>query len=330
MTRPITILATALLLLTLSTACHHDVDLSQLEPEDALHLLDAKIRKDSDNADLYYQRGLILIELGRQQNKQQYFKDAIHDLHDAIKLNGNECDYHTALADAYYSLGQMGSSYQSLQQALKIDADNLNAHLKMGEIAYVSKNYQRALESLNKVTQRDNTNQKALMMKGCIYKEQNDTTNAVLAFRRLIELYPDYEPAYEELGLLYSQRGNKLGLEYLNTALQLQPDNILVLYALGMFYQNVEDADKANEYYVKILEKDPTYKYAWFNRGWMELVLYEDYNNAADFFSKAIECDSTYAEAYYNLGLAYQQLGQATAADHCIQTANSLGYHVEN
>ena len=221
----------------------------------------------------------------------------------------------------------MGSSYQSLQQALKIDENNLNAHLKMGEIAYVSKNYQRALESLNKVTKQDNTNQKALMMKGCIYKEQSDTTNAVLAFRRLIELYPDYEPAYEELGILYSQRGNKLGLEYLSTALQLQPENINVLYALGQFYQDVEDAEKANEYYVKILEINPHYKYAWFNRGWMELILYEDFNNAADFFSKAIECDSSYAEAYYNLGLSYQKLSNNSQADAAFAKAQQLGYN---
>ena len=326
MKKQITILSAALLLLLSIAACHHQTDTSQMEREDALQLLDTKIKKDSDNPDLYYQRGQVLIELGREKGQQQYFKDAILDIREAIKLRDDQCDYYTALADAQYSLGQMGSSYQSLQQALKLDENNLNAHLKMGEIAYVSKNYQRALESLNQVTQQDNSNQKALMMKGCIYKEQGDTTNAVLAFRRLIELYPEYEPAYEELGLLYSQRGNKLGLEYLNTALQLQPKNINVLYALGRIYQDVEDAEKANEYYVRILEIDPNYKYAWYNRGWMELILYEDYNNAADFFSKAIECDSDYAEAYYNLGLAYQQLKQDKQASLAFEKAHLLGY----
>ena len=226
MKKQITILSAALLLLLSIAACHHQTDTSQMEREDALQLLDAKIKKDSDNPDLYYQRGQVLIELGREKGQQQYFKDAILDIREAIKLRDDQCDYYTALADAQYSLGQMGSSYQSLQQALKLDENNLNAHLKMGEIAYVSKNYQRALESLNKVTQQDNSNQKALMMKGCIYKEQGDTTNAVLAFRRLIELYPEYEPAYEELGLLYSQRGNKLGLEY-------DSQNFLLMHAMG-------------------------------------------------------------------------------------------------
>ena len=182
------------------------------------------------------------------------------------------------------------------------------------------------MESLSKVTEQDKDNQTALFMKGFIYKETGDTTNAVYYFRHLIELYPDYEPAYEELGMLYAQHRNKLGLEYLTTALRLEPKNINVLYGLAMLYQDAEDADKASEYYVKILEIDPNYKYAWFNRGWMEMVLYEDFNNAIDFFNKAIECDPEYAEAYYNRGLAYEKLGDNKNAMICFEKANQLGY----
>lgn len=307
-------------------ACGHNNNIDNLPRVDALKLLDAKIKKDSDNAGLYYERATLLIGLGKEKQQSQYFRDAINDLTKATSIDDSKSEYFTALGDAHFSLGNVGDSYSALQKALKLDPDNFEACLKMGEISFYSKDYDRAMESLSKVTEQDKNNQTALFMKGFIYKETGDTTNAVHYFRHLIELYPDYEPAYEELGMLYAQHRNKLGVEYLTTALQLNPQNINVLYGLAMLYQDAQDGDKANEYYVKILEIDPTYKYAWFNRGWMEMVFYEDYNAAVDFFGKAIESDPNYAEAFYNRGLAYQQLGQNSQAETCFQTAKKLGY----
>lgn len=299
-----------------------------LTREDALKVLDAKIKKDKDNPQLYFERGKVLTALGKEKQSSQYFKDAIVDLQKAISIDNSKADYYTALADAHFSLGNVGESYTALQQALKLDANNFEACLKMGEIAFYSKDYDRAMESLSKVTEQDKDNQTALFMKGFIYKETGDTANAVYYFRHLIELYPDYEPAYEELGMLYAQHRNKLGLEYLTTALTLEPKNINVLYGLAMMYQDAEEADKATEYYVKILEIDPNYQYAWFNRGWMELILYEDYNAAVEFFSKAIEIDPQYAEAYQNRGLAYQNLGDNAKAEADFEQARKLG--IEN
>ncbi len=316
-------------ILVFMTACGSNPT-DKLPREDALKVLDAKIKKDNDNAALYYERAIILIGLGKEKQQSQYFRDAISDLEKATNIDDTKAEYYTALGDAHFSIGNVGDSYSALQQALKLDANNFEACLKMGEIAFYSKDYDRAMESLSKVTEQDKNNQTALFMKGFIYKETGDTANAVYYFRHLNELYPDYEPAYEELGMLYAQHRNKLGLEYLTTALSLEPKNINVLYGLAMLYQDAEEADKATEYYVKILEIDPNYKYAWFNRGWMEMVLYEDYNAAIDFFNKAIECDPQYAEAYYNRGLTYQTIGNKAKATADFDKARQLGYEENN
>ena len=318
----------ALILFSLAIAsCNHKSS-DNLPREEALKVIDAKIKKDNKNPALYYERGILLISIGKEKQLSQYFKDAVNDLEKATKLDDSKASYFTALADAHFSLGNVGDSYAALQKALKIDDHNFEANLKLGEIAFYSKDYDRAIESLSKVTEQDKNNQTALFMKGFIYKETGDTANAVFYFRRLIDLYPDYEPAYEELGMLYAQRGNKLGLEYLTTALSLEPKNVNVLYGIAQLYKDIDDAETANEYYVKILEIDPTNKYAWFNRGWIEMVLYEDYANAADFFAKAIESDPQYAEAHYNLGLAYEMLGEKTLAEESYKKAKELGMEI--
>ncbi len=307
-------------------ACGPEIDIDKLSPEEAIEYLDAKIKKHPDDANLHYQRGKTLIALGKQKNHSQYFKEAINDLNKAISIDPDHAEYYIALGDAYFSIGNTGESYTALRKALQLDENNFEAHLKMGEIAYYSGNHELAMENLNKVTEQDPNNQTALFIKGFIYKEAKDTANAVFYFRKLIDLYPDYEPAYEELGMLYAQHRNKLGLEYLNTALKLQPENINVLYALGLLYQDVEEAEKANEYYAKINVLDSTFKYAWHNRGYLEMVFYEDYPNAIEFFQKALQCDPQYAEAAYNLGLAYELAGDKAKAKECYANAEKLGY----
>lgn len=294
--------------------------------EEALKMLDDKIAKEPDNANLLYQRSILLISLGKEKNLSQYFKDAINDLKHATEIEDNHTEFFTALGDAYFSLGDVNNSYTALNQALKIDNNNFEACMKMGEIAFYSGNYELAMENLNKVTAQDKDNKTALFMKGFIYMENNDTANAVFYFRRLTELYPDYAPAYEQLGMLYINNSNKLGLEYLTTALNLDPDNVNILYGIAQFYQDAEEADMANEYYVKILEIDPKFKYAWFNRGRLELELYQDYNAAIDFFNKALEIDPQFAEAHHNKGVAYEMLNDKTNADICYTKAQELGF----
>lgn len=319
------ILFVSLLVLALGIISCGGNAIDNMPREDALKMLDDQIKKDPDNADLLYQRGKMLISLGKEKQLSKYFKDAISDLTKATELDNSHSDYYTALGDAYFSLGDVDKSYNALHQALKIDENNFEACMKMGEIAFYSGNYDLAMENLNKVTAQDKDNQTALFMKGFIYMENNDTANAVYYFRRLTELYPDYAPAYEQLGMLYINNSNKLGLEYLTTALSLDPKNVNILYGIAQFYQDAEEADMANEYYVKILEIDPKFKYAWFNRGRLELELYEDYNAAIDFFNKALEIDPQFAEAHHNKGVAYEMLGDKTNSETCYAKARELG-----
>ena len=152
----------------LFAACHNDT-VEQLPRDEALKVLDQKIKHDSKNAELYYQRGTLLISLGREEQLSSRFKEAIEDLLKATSLDDKKIEYFTALADAYYAIGDVGKSYSTLQKALQLDEKNIEANLKMAEIAYSSKNFERAMESLNIVTEQDKNNRTALFMKGRIY-----------------------------------------------------------------------------------------------------------------------------------------------------------------
>ena len=298
-------------------SCRNTTDRSQFTISEQLTMLDNEIKKSPKDAHLYYERGKLLIE-------QQHINEAINDLQRACELDEDQTAYQIALSDAYFANGNVSKSYQALQKALNLEPDNMEALLKMGEVTFFSRDFDRSLETLTKVTERDPDNRTALFMKAYIYKEKGDTAAAARLYRRVSEVYPDYAPAFEELGMLYAAGGRDLAVEYLTTAIRLDSANTNAMYNLAMFYQEKEEAELAEEWYVRMLEVEPHNKYAWHNRGYIEMLYFEDYDAAIDLFSQAIACDADYVEAYTNRALCYELKGDRTNARISYQAALNI------
>ena len=301
------------------TGCGNHDNTTNMTPEETLNVLDIQIHKHPKDDKLYYDRSKVYLELGR-------VNDAIADLSRAIAINDKKPEYHMLLGDAYLANGNIEQSYASLQRALELNPDSQEATLKLGEIAYYSHNYDRAMECLSKVTAKDPQNRTALFMKGFIYKETGDTANAITLLRKVCDLYPNYEPAFEELGVLYSIHHDPLAVEYLNTAIRIEPQNTNALYALAMYYQDLNQVDNAEELYKQILDINANHKNAWHNRGYIQLFTYGDYPQAIDYLTRAIQCDSSFAEAWVNRGCAYELSGNKALALDDFHTALELDH----
>ncbi len=292
-----------MLALTLLAACNNKKnEHSDMTPDEVIAILDTKILKNDKDHSLYYQRAKMLMEVGR-------VNDAISDLVKAISIKNDKIEYHLLLADAYFANGNVDDSYKTLDKALELDADNQEAILKQGEIAYYSRDYDRALTNLSKVTEKDPQNRTALFLKSFIYKEKGDTANAIVLLRKVCDIYPDYSPAFEELGVIYSMHHSPLAEQYLTTAINLDVNNTNARYNLAMYYQEIGQIEAAEETYKQLLDIDNTNKYAWHNRGYIELFNNSNYDKAIEHFNRALQCDSLFIEALTNRGCAYEMKG---------------------
>lgn len=299
--------------------CKPNTSTSEMTDEDFLKVLDVKIHKHPKDDNLLYDRSQVYMRLGR-------VNEAIADLSRAVSINGKELKYHMALGDAYFANGDVGHSYESLQRVLELCPENQDAYLKMGEIAYYSRDYDRAMENLSKVTAKDPQNRTALFMKGFIYKETGDTVNSIKLLRKVCDIYPDYEPAFEELGILYADHHDGMAVEYLTTALRIEPENNNARYALAMFYQDLNQMDKAEDLYKQMLDIDANNKHAWHNRGYIQMFTYGDYPVAVEYLTRAIQSDSTFIEAWANRGCAYELMGDKAHAHDDFRHALDLDH----
>ena len=114
--------------------CSNNGSVENMSNEEILKVLDVKIHKHPKDDKLLYDRAKIYMQMNR-------INEAIADLTRAVSLNGKEYDYHMLLGDAYFANGDVEHSYKSLQDALNLKPNSQEAYLKLGEIAYYSRDY---------------------------------------------------------------------------------------------------------------------------------------------------------------------------------------------
>ncbi|MFC2111168.1 tetratricopeptide repeat protein, partial [Bacteroidota bacterium] len=184
--------------------------------------------------------------------------------------------------------------------------------------------YKTAIEYINKAIEIDDDYAKAYFMKAYLYKETQDTANAIKNFQIATEKDQNYFNAYVELGILFAAKRNPLAIDYYNNALNINPRSREAWYNKAMFYQENEMYNEALESYTTLIEIDPNYKYAYYNLGYIHLEYLKITDVARDYFSKAIQCDPNYVEAYFNRGLCFEILGDINNAQKDYQKALQL------
>lgn len=123
--------------------------------------------------------------------------------------------------------------------------------------------------------------------------DKENYTKAAELYQRVVELMPDYAPAYNYLGLT---------LDKLN-------------------HPQTEVAQKFD----KAIELNPYFAYAYNNLGFLYTKDTSKYNEAEKCFRKAIDFDDTYDEAHNNLGYLLDRIGShQKEAESCFRKAIAL------
>lgn len=150
------------------------------------------------------------------------------------------------------------------------------------------------------------------------YMTVRDYDHAIADLNRVIELTPDFAPAYLERAaarvmIQESQTGRALEITDSQTETRLSAETSMALN------QIMADLDQA-------LELDPLMAVAHFNRGTILLRMGADVD-AIESLSRAIEIEPTLGPAYFNRGYARFNRGNRDGAVADISRAGQLGIH---
>jgi len=107
-------------------------------------------------------------------------------------------------------------------------------------------------------------------LKGQVYGYQGNGQAAEAAFRKALEIDPNYLPAYSSLAALFinAKQEDRAIAEY-KKILAIRPDNATVYTLIGMLEYQRQNYDAAVENYRKALEHDPNALIAANNLAWI-------------------------------------------------------------
>jgi len=273
-----------------------------------LSALDGLIRENPKNPELFVKRSAI-------QASRKNYSQALNDITIALTLDSLKPAYYISQAEYFIFSGEPNSAKKGLNACLQKFPGNTDVMLKLAEIHLYMKEYGLSKLILNDVQAINNDLGQTYFLQGLIALENGDSTGAARNFQVAVEKAPDFYPGYIQAGKIYSAKHNDLAIQYLKSAVDLEPNSYEAHYLLGLHYQNNGYYTEAHQEYELISNRiDSTQPYPYYNRGYIEMVYLRNYPMAVHWFTKAIEWKPDYAEAWYNRGFSNELDGKLSKA----------------
>ncbi|MEO6233006.1 MAG: tetratricopeptide repeat protein [Ferruginibacter sp.] len=199
---------------------------------------------------------------------------------------------------------------QTIRNQIKQYPDSLELHNKLVDYFASNNDYGAALKETNIVIKKDSSNPTLWDAKARLLFLNGDTTGAIDALNRAIEIFPD--PQYIiSLGTIYAQTNNPLALAMADALLNAPRANaaLQALFIKGLYYSYSGDKAQAVSFFDKCLTTDYTFLDAYREKA---IALYEmaKYEEALKVLETATTVQKTYEEGWYWMGKCYQKLNK--------------------
>ncbi len=264
--------------LQLAESCYQQVLQRQPNHPDAWHLLGViaaqqqqypiAIERINRAIELKPTEATFYINLGNVYLEQNQFQPACASYHKALQLQPNEADTRKKLAIACEKLLDLGIKHHQArrlaeaetcyQQVLEYQPDRADGWHLWGAIAYEGKEYEIAIERVNRAIELNPKVANFYNHLGNIYQEQRRFAEAIEVYEKGIQLQPDYAPTYAVVGIAYEEL-DRLGkaIWYYQKAVQLQPSDGDTLCRLGRLLKRQGCVHEAIECYRSALFHNP-------------------------------------------------------------------------
>jgi tetratricopeptide (TPR) repeat protein len=143
-------------------------------------------------------------------------------------------------------------------------------------------------------------------------------------YQYVISQVPNYPILYNELGNHYFREGEyEQALAAFRRAIEVYPDDLNALNDIGTVYQRRGQLTEALDAYQEVLRRDPHHFHANANSG---VVLQEQgqYDAAIPHFEAALRAEPQSGDMHYRLNLALEALGRHDEAQQHLQRAMAL------
>jgi len=217
--------------------------------------------------------------------------------------------YKTGLQNAMYQVFFEKDGYVPAQSAIRLGASDLkelDAQLEKIEaktsnlvfelVSTAQKltaagKYDEAIDKVSRAIEKEPGNFILYYNRAIGYDKKGDKEKAVLDYQKSLELKPDFLLSLSALGNIFAKKGNfEKAVESYKKAFELGITDTLALYNYGACLVNLGNSDEAKTVFEKLVSLDANYSDAYYQLGIIYLGL-NDNAKAIEYLKKFIELD---------------------------------------
>jgi tetratricopeptide (TPR) repeat protein len=206
------------------------------------------------------------------------------------------------------------SAENQLKNAIKTYPDSMQLRDSLINFYTAKDDYESAIATVNQALVKDSTIAYFWDLKANLYGATDDTSNAIKALERAVELNP--LPEYLlSLGYLYADTRNEKAvtigdaLIYADKAAAKKE----ALLIKGIYYRNTGNSKKAIDLFDEALALDYTFTFAYREKA---ITQYNGgkYAEGIKTLERGTTLQNSFDEGYYWMGRCYEKLGKTAAA----------------
>lgn len=280
----------------------------------------------SDDADTAYQRALalnprdpdILTNIGNLKTEKGSVEEAERYYRSALELNPS---LPAALANLSEVLSRQGKAEEALEfcrRAIEVEPTLMVARLRMASLLLANGHTGQSRDVLIAILSEDPGNGSAWCILGDLHQDAENHELAEEAYRRAIELMPDWGRPWQRLAsLMVVLERFPEAITADVEALKIEPENAAAMRDLGHVMHLVGDPDKAVKTLEASLILDPS---DWRTALHLGNVHYQGrrYEEARKYFETADQLVPGQFECRLNMGLCCQQIGRTDEAEEML------------
>lgn len=225
--------------------------------EGAAAILQEAVAATPDDAERREWFASVLLRLGRAGEAQAQAMKAVQSAPDRVGAR-------IVLADAQYQIGQIDRARETLAEARKVAPTDPTVARRHAVIAAESGKPADAIESWRVVVAAKPEDAEAWMSLGDLYAQTGDAAKSEAAYKKVVELDPEHAyRTYFNLGAVIENRDNlseadnRKAADAFRKAIEIKPDYALAYRHLGYTLLRSGDLPGAKKAFQKYLELEP-------------------------------------------------------------------------
>lgn len=203
---------------------------------------------------------------------------------------------------------------QQMTEAINNFPDSLLLRENLAQYHRENNQYEKAIAVVQDVLAKDSINARFWDIKATLQLESGDTTGALFAYEKAVDLNPLPEVVIS-LGVLYAQTRNPMAIGIADGLMQASKAAAEkeALFIKGLYHSYVGDKKTAIQFFDKCIGLSYTFMEAHREKG---VALYEAglYDAAYKTLEKAVTIQNNFDEGYYFMGRCLEKLNKPVEA----------------